>query len=142
MFLFRWDGVYPVKEAIWILLDLVVTVGRVENGTEGWPVACNGVGVQPLFLVDGLWSGIKVLHELVAQVNVYLPEGAFPFAESFGTIDYTTKLALTCSDYIHNGREAQLRGNPMAATSTDVYVVINVFRFTLNASLRPIESSQ
>ena len=33
--------------------------------------------------MDGLWSGIKVLLELVAQVNVYFPEGAFPFAEGF-----------------------------------------------------------
>jgi hypothetical protein len=39
--------------------------------------------VQFLFLVDGLWSIIKVLLELVAQVNFYLPEGAFPFAEGF-----------------------------------------------------------
>ena len=39
--------------------------------------------MQPLLLVDGLWSGIKVLLELVAQVNVYFPEGAFPFAEGF-----------------------------------------------------------
>lgn len=39
--------------------------------------------MQSLLLVDGLWSGIKVLLELVAQVNVYLPENAFPFAESF-----------------------------------------------------------
>ena len=39
--------------------------------------------MQPLLLVDGLWSSIKVLLELVAQVNVYLPEGAFAFAESF-----------------------------------------------------------
>jgi hypothetical protein len=39
--------------------------------------------VQLLLLVDGLWSGIKVLLELVAQVNVYLSEGAFPFAEGF-----------------------------------------------------------
>ena len=39
--------------------------------------------MQPLFLVDGLWSGIKVLLELVAQVNVYLAEGAFAFAEGF-----------------------------------------------------------
>ena len=39
--------------------------------------------MQPLFLVDGLWSSIKVLLKLVAQVNVYFPEGAFPFAEGF-----------------------------------------------------------
>ena len=39
--------------------------------------------MQPLLLVDGLWSGIKVLLELVAQVNVYFPEGAFPLAEGF-----------------------------------------------------------
>ena len=39
--------------------------------------------MQPLLLVDGLWSAIKVLLELVAQVNVYLAKGAFPFAEGF-----------------------------------------------------------
>ena len=39
--------------------------------------------MQPLLLVDGLWSCIKVFLELVAQVNVYLPEGAFAFAEGF-----------------------------------------------------------
>ena len=39
--------------------------------------------MQPLLLVDGLWSGIKILLELVAQVNVYFPEGAFAFAEGF-----------------------------------------------------------
>ena len=33
--------------------------------------------------MDGLWSSIKVLLELVAQVNVYFPESAFPFAEGF-----------------------------------------------------------
>ena len=35
VFLLRWNGVYPVKEAIGILLDLVVAVGCVEHGTEG-----------------------------------------------------------------------------------------------------------
>ena len=45
-------------------------------------------------------------------------------------------------DYVHNGWEAQLLGNPMAVTSTDGYVAINVFSFVLKASLRPIESSQ
>ena len=39
--------------------------------------------MQPLLLVDGLRSGIKVLLELVAQVNVYFPETAFAFAEGF-----------------------------------------------------------
>jgi hypothetical protein len=39
--------------------------------------------VQPLLLVDGLWGSIKVLLEPVAQVNVYLAKGAFPFAEGF-----------------------------------------------------------
>ena len=39
--------------------------------------------MQPLLLVDGLWSGIKVLLELVAEVNIYLAKGAFPFAEGF-----------------------------------------------------------
>ena len=33
--------------------------------------------------MDGLWSGIKILLELVAQVNVNLSEGTFPFAEGF-----------------------------------------------------------
>ena len=35
MFLLRRDGVYPVKETIGVLLDLVVAVGGVEHGTEG-----------------------------------------------------------------------------------------------------------
>ena len=39
--------------------------------------------MQSLLLVDGLWSGIKVHLELVAQVNVYFPKSAFPFAEGF-----------------------------------------------------------
>ena len=39
--------------------------------------------MQFLLLVDGLWSCIKVFLELVAQVNVYLPESAFAFAEGF-----------------------------------------------------------
>ena len=39
--------------------------------------------MQLLLLVDGLWSSIKVFLELVAQVNVYLTKGAFPFAEGF-----------------------------------------------------------
>ena len=39
--------------------------------------------MQPLLLVDGLWSSIKVLLEFVAQVNVYLSERTFAFAESF-----------------------------------------------------------
>ena len=39
--------------------------------------------MQPLLLVDGLWSSIKVLLELVAEVNIYLAKGAFPFAEGF-----------------------------------------------------------
>ena len=45
-------------------------------------------------------------------------------------------------DYVHNGCESQLLGNPMAVTSTDGYVVINVFSLVLNVSLCPIESSQ
>ena len=39
--------------------------------------------MQPLLLVDGLRSRIKVLLELVTQVNVYFAKGAFPFAEGF-----------------------------------------------------------
>ena len=39
--------------------------------------------MQFLLLVDGLWGSIKVLPELVAQVNVYLAKSAFPFTESF-----------------------------------------------------------
>ena len=35
MFLLRWYRVYSVKEAIWILLDLVVTIGGVKYGAEG-----------------------------------------------------------------------------------------------------------
>ena len=35
MFLLRWYRVYSVKEAIRILLDLVVTIGSVKYGTEG-----------------------------------------------------------------------------------------------------------
>ena len=35
MFLLRWYRVYSVKEAIRILLDLVVTIGGVKYGTEG-----------------------------------------------------------------------------------------------------------
>ena len=35
MFLLRWYRVYSVKEAIRILLDLVVTIGGVEYCTEG-----------------------------------------------------------------------------------------------------------
>ena len=39
--------------------------------------------MQPLLLVDGLWSCIKVFLELVAEVNIYLAKGAFPFTEGF-----------------------------------------------------------
>ena len=39
--------------------------------------------MQFLLLVDGLWSSIKVLLELVAEVNIYFAKGAFAFAESF-----------------------------------------------------------
>ena len=39
--------------------------------------------MQPLLLVDGLWSCIKVFLELVAEVNIYLAKGAFPFVEGF-----------------------------------------------------------
>ena len=39
--------------------------------------------MQFLLLVDGLWGSIKVLLELVAQVNVYFTKSAFPFAEGF-----------------------------------------------------------
>ena len=35
MFLLRWYRVYSVKEAIRILLDLVVTIGGVEYSAEG-----------------------------------------------------------------------------------------------------------
>lgn len=35
MFLLHWYRAYSVKEAIRILLDLVVTIGGVEYGTEG-----------------------------------------------------------------------------------------------------------
>lgn len=35
MFLLRWYRVYSVKEAIRILLNLVVTIGSVKYGTEG-----------------------------------------------------------------------------------------------------------
>ncbi len=46
------------------------------------------------------------------------------------------------SDYVRNGWESQLLGNPIAVTSTDGYVVINLFSLVLNESRRPIESSQ
>ena len=35
MFLLRWYRVYPVKETIRILLDLVVTIGSVKYSAEG-----------------------------------------------------------------------------------------------------------
>ena len=35
MFLLRWYRVYSVKEAIRILLYLMVTIGSVKYGTEG-----------------------------------------------------------------------------------------------------------
>ena len=35
MFLLRWYRVYSVKEAVWILLYLVVTIGGVEYCAEG-----------------------------------------------------------------------------------------------------------
>ena len=39
--------------------------------------------MQLLLLVDGLRNGIKVLLELVAQVNIYLAKSAFALAEGF-----------------------------------------------------------
>ena len=63
----------------------------------------------------------------------------------FRVIHHYTLMPLNCRflrDYVHNGCESQLHGNPIAVTSTDGYVVINVFSLVLNVSLRPIESSQ
>ena len=42
MFLLRWDGVYPVKEAIGVLLDLVVVVGCVEPGIGTFTLTLRG----------------------------------------------------------------------------------------------------
>ena len=81
MLLFRGDGVDALQEAIGILDNLVLAVGRVEHGAEGWPIARSTIDVQKLLGMFELVGCQEILTEAVAQVHIDLVEAALAIAE-------------------------------------------------------------
>ena len=74
--------IYTVEKAVGVLLNLTVTVSRVQTGTECGPVASHGIDVQRSFGMEVLAGVQQIVHEPTAQVHINFTKRAFAASES------------------------------------------------------------